>query len=232
MPGAGCRDSLGPMNVEDVMTREVASVGADATLKQVAELLVERGVAGVPVVDADDRVLGVVSESDIVVKGVTRSHAGELLAQLSGRETADERRLNAVTAYEAMTEPAITIDRYSPLSEAARIMLDAGVNRLPVLDGGRLAGIVSRADLVRAFVRPDGEIWEELRAEVAARRLARSVDDLDIDVRGGQVTIRGQVTSPETVQLLEVTARHVPGVVSVDCSQVTRSVSAQEEVES
>ncbi len=215
------------MTVRDVMTVDVAYVGPNATLKQVAELLVERSISGVPVVDAEHRVIGVVSESDIIVKGVTRPVMGDLFARLSGRETADERRRNATTAYEAMTEPALTIEPDRPISDAARVMLDAGVNRLPVVADGRLAGIVTRADLVRAFVRPDGEIWEELRTDLAARRLSLSPDDLEIDVRGGQETIRGEAASAEAIALLETAVRHVPGVVSVDCSQVAASEWAE-----
>jgi CBS domain-containing protein len=209
------------------MTVDVASVGPNATLKQVAELLVERGISGVPVVAADHRVLGVVSESDIIVKAVSRPAVGDLLARLAGRESADERRRDATTDYEAMTEPALTIGPDRPLSEAARVMLDAGVNRLPVVAGGRLAGIVTRADLVRAFIRPDGEIWEELRTDVGARRLALSPDDLEIEVRGGQVTIRGQAASSEAIDLLEAAAHRVAGVVSVDCSGVAASAWAE-----
>jgi len=217
------------VTVRDVMTVDVASVGPDATLKQVAELLVDRRISGVPVVDADHHVIGVVSEADIIVKGVTRAPVGDLLALLSGRETVDERRLDATTAYEAMTEPAVTIEPDRPISDAARVMLDAGVNRLPVVADGRLAGIVTRADLVCAFVRADAEISGELHAELASRRLSLSPDALEIDVRGGQVTIRGEAAGPEAISSLESVARHVPGVVSVDCSQVTASAWAEDD---
>jgi CBS domain-containing protein len=217
------------MTVRDVMTANVASVGPDASLKQVAELLVERGVSGVPVVDADRRVLGVVSEADIIVKAVTRPAAGNILAQLSGREDADERRLNATTAYEAMSEPAVTIEADRPISEAARVMVDAGVNRLPVVVDDCLAGIVSRADLVRAFIRPDVDIQEELLVLVAAGDLQVSPAALDLAVDGGQVTVTGRVDSAATAARLEASIRHVPGVVSVDCSGLTWPNEAEEE---
>jgi CBS domain-containing protein len=216
------------MTVRDVMTVNVASVGPDASLKQVAELLVERGVSGVPVVDADRRVLGVVSEADIIVKAVTRPAAGNILAQLSGREDADERRLNATTAYEAMSEPAVTIEADRPISEAARVMVDAGVNRLPVVVDDCLAGIVSRADLVRAFIRPDADIQEELLVLVAAGGLQVSPAALDLAVDGGQVAVTGRVDSAATAARLEASVRHVPGVVSVDCSGLTWPKGAEE----
>jgi CBS domain-containing protein len=217
------------MTVRDVMTVNVASVGPDASLKQVAELLVERGISGVPVVDADRRVLGVVSEADIIVKAVTRPAAGNILAQLSGREDADERRLNATTAYEAMTEPALTIEADRPLSEAARVMIDAGVNRLPVVVDECLIGIVSRADLVTAFVRPDEDIQEELLVLVAAGGMPVSPADVHLAVDGGRVAVTGSVDSPATAARLEASIRHVPGVVSVDRSGLTWPDEAEEE---
>lgn len=202
------------------MTENVASVGPDASLKQVAELMVERGVSGVPVVDPDHCILGIVSEADIVVKAVTRPAGGVILALLSGREVADERRLNATTAYGAMTEPAVTIAPDRPLAEAARVLMDARVNRLPVVVDGRLVGILTRGDLVRAFIRPDGDIWEELHLELAGGHLAGVSGDLEIDVTGGKVTLRGQVETAAAAHLLETAVRRVPGVVSVDCSQL------------
>jgi CBS domain-containing protein len=206
------------LTVRDVMTTNVAAVGPEATLKQVAELMVDRGVSGVPVVDADHRILGIVSEADIVVKAVTRPAGGVILALLSGREIADERRLNATTAYEAMTEPAVTIAADRTLAEAARVLMDARVNRLPVAVNGRLVGILTRGDLVRAFIRPDGDIWEDLHAELGAGHLAGVGEDIEVSVHGGQVSLRGKVETAGAAHLLEAAVRRVPGVVAVDSS--------------
>jgi CBS domain-containing protein len=108
-------------------------------------------------------------------------------------------------------------------------MVDAGVNRLPVVVDDCLAGIVSRADLVRAFIRPDVDIQEELLVLVAAGDLQVSPAALDLAVDGGQVTVTGRVDSAATAARLEASIRHVPGVVSVDCSGLTWPNEAEEE---
>lgn len=208
------------MNVRDIMTANVAAVGGDATLKQVAELMVDRGVSGVPVVDAEGRVLGVVSEADIVIKAASHPERAGVFWRLFAPETLDIQRLQAATAAEAMSAPAVTVEAGQSVAEAARIMVDAGVKRLPVVADGKLAGIVSRADIVRTFIRPDGEIWEELRNDVFAGHLWIEPDKLDVEVTGGRVRISGQVGTRSEAQLVDAFAWRVPGVVSVDCSQL------------
>jgi CBS domain-containing protein len=206
------------MNVRDVMTANVAAVGGDATLKQVAELMVDRGVSGIPVVDAEHGVLGVVSEADLVMKAASHPERAGIFWRLFAPEGLDLRRLQATTAAEAMSAPAVTVDPDQSVTEAARIMVDAGVKRLPVIEGGRLAGIVSRADIVRTFTRSDGEIWEELRNDVLARRLWIAPDTLDVEVTGGRVRITGRVSTRSEADLVDAFAWRIPGVVSVDCS--------------
>ncbi|HEX2505225.1 MAG TPA: CBS domain-containing protein, partial [Gaiellaceae bacterium] len=145
------------LTVRDVMTSRVAAVGPGATLKQVAETLLDRRISGLPVVDEAHRVLGVVSETDIVAKtaeGVVVGGLSAVLADVSG----GGRRLEATLAGEAMTSPAVTIDPDASLSDAARLMIARRVNRVPVVENGRLAGILTRADVVRAFTRSDTEI--------------------------------------------------------------------------
>ena len=208
------------MKVSDVMTASPAAVGGDATLKQVAELMVDRGVSGIPVVDAEGRVLGVVSEADLVIKAASHPQRAGIYWRLFAPEGLDIRRLQATTAAEAMSTPAVTVQGDQTVAEAARIMVDAGVKRLPVLVDGKLAGIVSRADIVRTFIRSDGEIWEELRNDVLASQLWIAPDTLDIEVTGGRVRISGQVKTRTEAQLVDAFAWRVPGVVTVDCSDL------------
>lgn len=209
------------MNVRDVMSAHVAAVGGDATLKQVAELMVDRGVSGIPVVDAEHRVLGVVSEADIVIKAASHPERAGIFWRLFAPEGLDMRRLQATTAAEAMSAPAVTVQADQSVAEAARIMVDAGVKRLPVVAEGKLAGIVSRADIVRTFTRSDGEIWEELRNDVLARRLWIAPDALDVEVTGGRVRIEGRVRTRSEAELVDAFAWRVPGVVTVDCSDLS-----------
>jgi CBS domain-containing protein len=209
------------MRVKDVMTENVATVGQGATLKQVAQLMVERGISGVPVVNSEGRVLGVVSEADIIVKAASRPESAGILGTLFAPEAVDERHLSATTAGQAMTAPAVTIDIDRSVSEAARRMVEHQVNRLPVLNDGRLVGIVSRGDLIRAFTRSDTEIWEELHNDVLPNKLWISPEGLDITVVGGRVKVAGRVRTRTDAELIESFAWRLAGVVSADCSELT-----------
>jgi CBS domain-containing protein len=209
------------VKVRDIMTVNVATVGQEATLKQVASVLAEREISGVPVVNGEDNVVGVVSEADIILKAASRPESAGVLGRFFAPKAVDERHLAATTAGQAMTSPAVTVDAEQSVAEAARRMVEHKVNRLPVLLDGKLVGIVSRADIVRTFTRPDGEIWEELRNDVLPRRLWISPEDVAITVAGGQVRIVGRVETRTVAELIEAFAWRVPGVVSVDCSDLT-----------
>jgi CBS domain-containing protein len=206
------------MNVQDVMTTNVAAIGQGATLKQVAEVMADRGVSGVPVVNADGHVLGVVSEADIIVKAASRSVG--LIGHFWTPAAVDDRRLAATTAGEAMTAPAVTIAPDRPITEAAWLMVQRNVNRLPVVRDGKLVGIISRGDLIRVFIRSDREIWEELQSELGGRDLWLAPEEVKFEVTGGRVRISGHVETPAAAELVEGVAWRVPGVVSVDCSEV------------
>ena len=129
-------------------------------------------------------------------------------------------KLDAHTAAEAMTSPAKTIAPWRLVSAAAAQMLDEGVNRLPVVDDeGRLVGIVTRADLVRAFVRPDAEIEHEIREDVLTRALLlETAGTVTVAVEGGQVTLGGSVDKRTDAELIPALVAKVPGVVEVDSS--------------
>lgn len=203
------------MKVRDLMTRDVLTVSPQTTLKEVARLLVEHRISGVPVVGVDGAVLGVVSEGDILRKeeGDRRRRLERVLAPIT-----EPSRLKhaARTAGEAMTTPAITIDANGFVAEAARTMLERGVKRLPVLENGSLVGIVTRADLVRAFARTDDEIEHEIRQDVVIRSHWISPAAIQVEVHGGHVTLRGQLETPELAESVRYFVARVPGVVSVD----------------
>jgi CBS domain-containing protein len=204
------------MKVKDVMTTDVRTVTQETPLKETAELLAELGISGLPVVEGG-LVVGVVSEADILLKerGVNPSRRG-LLGLVLDAAAAVEEKLHARTAGEAMTSPAITIGPERPLAEAAARMIDERVNRLPVVDEqDRLVGIVTRADLVRAFVRADHEIEREIREDVLLRILWIPPELIAVKVENGEVTLAGQVETKGEAELAEAFARKVPGVVSV-----------------
>ena len=208
------------MRVENVMTRDVVSVRPETPLKEVAHLLVERRISGVPVCDPAGRVIGVVSEADVLVKeeGVSVQPRG-LLGWLLADESTTAKAL-ARTAGEAMTAPAMTIAASRPVSEAARTMVELGVNRLPVVDGDRLVGIVTRADLVAAFVRSDEEIEKEIEDDVLLRTLWIDPSPLQVTVRGGLVSVSGTVDRRSEAELVGAYVSRVPGVVDVDISEL------------
>lgn len=203
------------MNVEDVMTREVVTVPPGASLKEAARLLVEHRISGLPVVDDGDHVLGVVSEADIVEKEAAAvTPRGSAL--LPGFEfDADRSKSEARLVGEAMTAPAVTVEARRPASLAAKRMLESGVKRLPVLEEGKLVGIVTRADLVRAFVRSDAEIAREIRDDVVVHGLRLREHSVRVEVEDGEVTLTGVLDSRADAHSLEAMASEVPGVVGV-----------------
>lgn len=218
------------MKISDVMTTDVITVGVDTPLKQAATLLARNGISGLPVVDESGAVVGVLTEADILVKeGGERKKSGGVLGWLlEPSEPWLEEKLDAVTAGGAMTAPALTITPERPLREAALTMLEQGINRLPVVDdAGRLVGIVSRANLVRAFTRTDAEIAKEIENDVLRRTLWLEPGNVRVSVQDGMVALDGRVDTDTDAELLTTMVRRIPGVVSV-----TSTVVANEQVAS
>ena len=207
------------MRVRDLMTEDVLTIGPDASLKDIAAILVEHGISGLPVCDAENHVLGVVSEGDLLYKehDPTEAHLGGPLGWLiDGKPNyAGYIKAKALTARKAMTAPAITVAPYRSVADAARIMTERRVNRLPVVQDGRLVGIVTRADLVRAFVRTDAAIEQELRDDVLERTLWLDPGKVEVAVQRGVVEVSGRLQKRSDVELLDRLARRIPGVLSV-----------------
>jgi CBS domain-containing protein len=204
------------MRVEHLMTKDVVTVAPDAPLKQVAAILSDCGISGLPVCDPDGRVVGVVSEADILRKeqGIAPSR-GSVLDWLLGGDGDALEKAAARTAGEAMTSPAITIGAGRPVAEAARLMIERGVNRLPVVAHGELVGIVTRADLVRAFRRSDEEIEHEILEDVFLHTLWIEPARLTAVVQDGEVTLTGTLATRTEAELAAAYVRRVPGVVDV-----------------
>jgi len=209
------------MKVQDLMTKDVLSVSPEASLKDVAATLVEHRISGMPVCDPVGRVLGVVSEADIVAQaGREPRRSSGLLGRLADGREAEERKANARTAGEAMTAPAITVGPLSSAYAGARLMIERGINRLPVVRGEKLVGIVTRADLVRAFLRTNTEIAREIREDVIVRTALLQPGLVRVEVEHGEVTLEGQVDRRSDARVIESLAARVPGVVGVT-SKVT-----------
>jgi CBS domain-containing protein len=204
------------MKVSDVMTENVFTVAVDTPLKTVATRMLEYGVSGMPVV-VGERVLGVISETDILFKERTvPDRKGVVDWLMHYGEDPPLAKLDARTAGEAMTTPAVTIASGRSVADAAALMLDLSIDRLPVVDAGRLVGIVTRTDLVRAFTRKDGEIAGEIRRGGMLQRLWLDPDQLNIRVDAGNVVLEGQVDTQDLAESLVRFAAQTPGVVSVE----------------
>jgi len=213
------------MKVQDVMSTDVATTVPDALLKEAARELVRRRISGMPVVNSDLQVLGVVSEADILAKeGSDRRGGGGFLQWfIDPGDPWITARFDAVTVGEAMSTPAQTITPDRPLAEVATIMLDEGVNRLPVVDtDGKLVGLVSRGDLVRAFARPDDEIRREIEEDVIRKALWLDPATFEVTVTNGIVTLAGEVASAADAEVLPTFTRNVPGVVQVSSTLTHR----------
>jgi CBS domain-containing protein len=210
------------MRIRELMTTDVLTIGPEAPIRDVARILVEHRISGLPVCDIEGHVLGVVSEGDILYKehDPRDGHAGGALGWIvdGAPDFAGYVKAKALTAEKAMTSPAITAAPEATVAEAARLMSEHGVNRLPVVEEGRLVGIVTRADLVRAFTRPDAALAEEIRTEVLGRTLWADAGSVEVDVARGAVTLSGRLERRSDVELLERLAARVPGVIAVASS--------------
>jgi CBS domain-containing protein len=205
------------MRVKDLMTTKVLTVRSSTQLKDAAALLTKHRISGLPVVDGEGRVLGVLSEGDILYKetGAT-DKPGFFDRLLAVPPIGLDLKLAARTVGEAMSAPALTIGPRRPVTEAATVMIEEGVNRLPVIDDEeRLIGIITRADLVRAFVRSDAEIEQEIREDVIRRTLWLEPDTMQIEVAAGEVRLSGEVETRTDAELIPTFVQRVPGVVTV-----------------
>jgi len=200
--------------VKDVMTSSVVAVRRSADFKEMVTVMRSRRISAFPVIDADDRVIGVVSEADLLVKestpalpqGITR------LTWLLRRQS----KADGTTAAEVMSTPAVTIRQDAPVGEAARLMQSRRVKRLPVTDAdGRLRGIVSRADLLSVYERPDAEIRDEVVKGVLTGEFGLEELLFDVTVNSGVVTLTGPVATHAVAVSLLAAIRYVEGVVAV-----------------
>ncbi len=202
--------------VQDVMTTDVVTVGVDTGYKEIVDVLTDRHISAAPVVDDEGRVVGVVSEADLLHKIEYLGDDDERRVFISRRRRQARAKAHGPVARDLMSTPAVTVRPDTPLVEAARRMDDERVKRLPVVDDrGRLVGIVSRSDLLRVYLRPDREIAREVVDEVLGRTLWVEPSRVQVSVRGGVVTLEGRTDRRSTAELAVALTRGVPGVVEV-----------------
>jgi CBS domain-containing protein len=211
------------MKVQDLMTRDVTTVTPTTSLRDAAVLLARDGISGMPVVSATGEVIGVLSEADIVAKAGGEVARNRLLGWLLESDLGLDDKIRAETVGDAMSAPALTISPKRPVHEAARLMVSENVNRLPVVEKGKLTGIVTRADIVRAFTRSDAELVEEIRDDILRRTFWLEPGSVTVSVVEGHVTLRGEVETEADEELLPHFVSRVPGVIAVDADITSRA---------
>ncbi|MGW6530350.1 CBS domain-containing protein [Streptomyces venezuelae] len=204
-----------------VMTSEVVSAQCGTPFKEVARLLDEHRISGLPVIDSDQKVIGVISETDLLVREAEAPdpyepvHRFRLLKQHPVARK-DRAKAMARTAEQLMSTPPICVRAEQTIAEGARRMAQHRVERLPVVDEeDRLVGIVTRRDLLQVFLRPDDSIRHEVIEHVLVRSLWLSPRTITVEVRDGVVTLIGQLERRSEVPIALHMTREIDGVVAV-----------------
>ncbi|XVV15306.1 CBS domain-containing protein [Actinoplanes sp. CA-131856] len=203
--------------VDDVMTRAVVSVKATDSYRDVVDLLIGKRLSAVPVVDDNLHVAGVVSEADLLRKVEFADEAEPRMFE-GRRRRGERRKARAGTVADLMSSPAVVTAGGTSIASAARLMDHEKVKRLPVVDdAGRLIGLVSRSDLLKAHLRPDDEILADVEAGVLQPYVDDEGTTVTATVVDGVVTLTGRVQRYTSAQIAERLARQVAGVVEVRC---------------
>jgi len=199
--------------VKDIMTTRVIWVSTDTTFREMAAALREYRVSAFPVVDDDRKVIGVVSEADMLTKEALIDEPGLVGGILHRR---DQAKARGITAGDLMTTAVVAVRPDDTVEHAARLMYDRGVKRLPVTDeNGRLAGIISRADVLSVFDRTDSAIAHEINHDVILGEFLVDPARVQVTVADGIVTLAGRPETSDTGHEIVRRVRHVPGVVAV-----------------
>ncbi|MEU9379474.1 CBS domain-containing protein [Streptomyces sp. NPDC048279] len=204
-----------PHIVSDVMTVTVVAVGRDAPFKEIVETMEQWKVSALPVLEGEGRVVGVVSEADLLPKEEFRDSVPSLYEQR--QRLSDVAKAGGVTAGELMSTPAVTVHPDATLAQAARVMAVRHIKRLPVVDDvGMLQGIVSRADLLKVFLRSDESIEEEVRRTVVSYLFPALSHTIHVNVHEGVVTLRGRIRDTALISVAVRLIRAIEGVVDVE----------------
>ena len=203
--------------VKDVMTTRVVSVTKQASFRTMAAALREHRVSAFPVVDDDGKVIGVVSEADMLAKEALKSEPGGMPGMITGiLRRKEHEKARGTTAGDLMTSPAVTVTPDDTIQRAARLMYTRKVKRLPVVDAnGHLVGIIGRTDLLTMFDRPDEDIRQEIQDQVIRHELRTDPATFTVEVKDGIVTLEGVAETTEFGHEIVELVQHVHGVVAV-----------------
>jgi CBS domain-containing protein len=187
------------MDVRDLMTTDVVAIGPTASIRDAARLMFRYRVSGLPVVDIEDRVLGIVTEEDFLQMEIERLESGIVPNEVRS----------------VMSTSVKTIPPDMDIIGAARFMKDQDVKRLVVAESGKMVGIISRFDIVAAFTRPDDLIEDEIKEDLLRRVLFVDPETVEVSVSNGVVTLVGSIGTRNEARLVEELARRLDGVVDV-----------------
>jgi len=202
--------------VLDVMMPDPVALRAEASFKEIAARLREQHTAAFPVLDADNNVIGVVSEADLLPKEALEAgyegHRGPLAGP---RHRAERQKALGVSASDIMSRPPVTIGAFDLVSHAAHVMYDHRVSCLPVVDRRRLIGMITRADVLSVFGRTDADMRWEVLDKVILRECLAEPTMFSVTVRDGVVTLTGRPETAEVGHGIVTAVRHLEGVVAV-----------------
>jgi CBS domain-containing protein len=199
----------------DVMTKEVLVVREDTPFKEIVRVLAEHRVNALPVLDGSDVLVGIVSEADLLLKEEFAEQPGRA-RRLGQRRKADRTKAEGLVARDVMSSPVVAVGPDSTIREIARLMHEHNVKQLPVTHADRtLAGIVSRSDLLRVFLRHDVDIHDEIVNDIVTRTLWLDPAPIGVTVRQGVVTLEGQLEQRSLAEWLVELVKKVDGVVGV-----------------
>jgi CBS domain-containing protein len=206
------------MIVQDIMTSRVATVLPPTPFKDVVQLMVARQISGIPVVDEAGKLVGMITEADLIAKPAYSSHHNRLLALLSdlmsGRDRHWATKSSQLTAEQLMTRDVVSCGPSDSIAVAARRMLSHHIKRLPVVKDGALVGIVSRRDIISYFDRPDATIAAEVGRLVDSRDMPAG-HHVRAVIEDGVVTLKGDVQYNTDIDIFVENVRDIPGVVQV-----------------
>ena len=226
------------MFAADVMTHDVVTVHADTTVKQIAELLLAKGISGVPVVDGAGALVGIVSEGDLMhrVENDTERRRSWWLELFADRErmAQDFIKSHARKAGDVMTRQVVTVKPDTPLGDVSALLEKHKIKRVPVVDGDKIVGIVSRANLLKALLRlgegtspqaaaTDSSLRQSVLAQLESNAWA-DTSQVGVNVINGDVELWGIVKSEAEKDAIRVTAELTPGVRAVSNNLVVQRI--------
>jgi CBS-domain-containing membrane protein len=214
------------MKVREIMTTDVVTAAPGEWFKDLVERMLARNVSCLPVVDGDRRVMGILSETDLLANEafspVQRGALALVGAALVGHDAGLVRKASAKRARDLMTPRVSSVGPDDDIHVAARRLLDGEINHLPVIENGCLVGIVSRQDLLQIFRRTDHALDEEINAKLQDPSWAPDDVRVSVSVRHGVVNMVGSVRHSADKPIVESMVRHVPGVVDVNGDIIVR----------